>query len=317
MSDSVPYLVVYGTNDSSDGDEQHDDNPSIPVEELRPSTKRDNARGRTTVDSIEPGLVDSGYADLVSGDSGSGPKDSKKRTTVTTAGLPNTPSRALSHVDLVTPLRRTKTQVIREAAFGLSGDELSEVESVPAPPKKSQRATAVENESISRVYKGRIIDSDNEKDSSTPTRPPVKKPTGKKKAIIIEDDEDDIEEVLPASRITPTFSRRRSVLTMSNATDEKLSSSTRKAEDNLQEVPPSSDPSIVKPSDVVDSGSLAKASGQNKKPELPARMSHRSEGKKTAPEVVPARIAQMENVQKASQYICTRSFSLFSYSRIT
>ena len=127
---------------------------------------------------------------------------------------------------LMTPTRRTTSQILRDKAFGTSDDDLSELEHPPSPPKVPRKSVmnalpVNSNGLVGTVLrtKGRVVlDSDDDIPASTPSRPPLKK------VVLVSDDE--IEEVVSANR--PTVSRRRSVLAMTAVTPRGPSSSSRR-----------------------------------------------------------------------------------------
>lgn len=117
----------------------------------------------------------------------------------------------------VTPLRRTKSQGIREAAFGTSDEELSDVDEPPEYPESPKKPQPVPTKYARR----RILDSDDDARNSTPSRAHVPRKVGKR-AVVISDGEDDIEEVLPLSNISSSaLLRRRSTLVMTPVVEPK------------------------------------------------------------------------------------------------
>lgn len=145
----------------------------------------------------------------------------------------------------ITPLRRTKSQVIREAAFGASDEELSDAEVVPESPRKPRPPTSasIEPKPARLMLKaGRILESDDDIPSSTPSRAPVKK--ANKKVIILSDDEDEIEEILPSSNISSSvLHRRRSTLVMTPVVEPRKAGFTRDGSLRKSAVGISKDPS--------------------------------------------------------------------------
>ena len=113
---------------------------------------------------------------------------------------------------LVTPVRRTASQIIRESAFGASDDELSEVEDPPSPPQSKRKIASKPCLPTVQSAKGvngrKVPDLADEFSVSTPSKPQVLKV--QKKAVDVTDDE--IEDVITSSK-TLVY-RRRSVLAM-------------------------------------------------------------------------------------------------------
>lgn len=116
-----------------------------------------------------------------------------------------------------TPIKRSYSQVMRDAVFGASDEELSEIECLPTPPrprKSKSFSKDIPSERVTRppvkIRGRRILDSE---DGSTPTRAPTTKRTVKK-AVVVSDDE--IEDVLHER--APLVSRQRSMLLMTPMT---------------------------------------------------------------------------------------------------
>lgn len=116
-----------------------------------------------------------------------------------------------------TPIKRSYSQVMRDAVFGASDEELSEIECLPTPPrprKSKSFSKDIPSERFTRppvkIRGRRILDSE---DGSTPTRAPTTKRTVKK-AVVVSDDE--IEDVLHER--APLVSRQRSMLLMTPVT---------------------------------------------------------------------------------------------------
>jgi hypothetical protein len=111
----------------------------------------------------------------------------------------------------VTPLRPTRTQAVRELAFGTSDEELSEIEDHVLLKPHDQ---PIKDSKKLKAPKSRVVMGSDEGLPSTPTRPPIRR-SARRNLLIVSDGEDEIEEVLPASNISSTMiSRQRSVLTM-------------------------------------------------------------------------------------------------------
>ncbi len=127
-------------------------------------------------------------------------------------------------------MQRTKSQAILEAAFGTSEDELSDIEDV-AKPREHPKLTKSDDKKLAtgaRLASGsrKALESDDDI-PSTPTRPPVRKTV--KKLVIVSDDEDEIEEDLPASKLSSSIiSRRRSTLNLAPLNKDSSASSVRK-----------------------------------------------------------------------------------------
>ena len=220
-------LPVYGTNDASD--EHSRDNRQTPV------TKAD-ATEATEASAVDANSPDDPVELLFSQDDVSAVQDSAVVNVLdppaSISGRSDTADadepRATPRTSL--PLRRSKSQLLRDTVFGASGDELSDIEepielhkSTMKTPKDSKKpTTAPRFVATSR----RVLDSDDDL-PSTPTHPPTQKP--KKKLVVVSDDDDEIEEIVPVSKIpTSVISRRRSTLVMtpvvsSRSADLKLS----------------------------------------------------------------------------------------------
>jgi hypothetical protein len=111
----------------------------------------------------------------------------------------------------ITPLRPSRTQAVRELAFGASDEELSEIEDHVLLKPHDQ---PIKDSKKLKTPNSRVVVGSDEGLPSTPTRPPVRR-SARRNLLIVSDGEDEIEEVLPASNISSTvISRRRSVLTM-------------------------------------------------------------------------------------------------------
>lgn len=126
--------------------------------------------------------------------------------------------RKTSQDDLITPLRRTQSQLLRDAIFGASDDELSEIGLPLEPPTKPQKRRSMDLATFKAALTTKANDtlgSESDIPLSSPTcRPKPRTNTVTKKSSVISDDE--IEDVLPASKINDSsISRRRSVLNMS------------------------------------------------------------------------------------------------------
>lgn len=116
-----------------------------------------------------------------------------------------------------TPIKRSYSQVMRDAVFGASDEELSEIECLPTPPRPRKSKSFSKDITAERVTRPpvkirgrRILDSE---DGSTPTRAPTTKRTVRK-AVVVSDDE--IEDVLHER--APLVSRQRSMLLMTPVT---------------------------------------------------------------------------------------------------
>lgn len=121
---------------------------------------------------------------------------------------------AITHTS--SPLQRTKSQAILEAAFGTSEDELSDIEDV-AKPREHPKPTQSDDKKLATgaplvLGSRKVLESDDDI-PSTPTHLPARKSV--KKLVIVSDDEDEIEEVIPASKLSSSIiSRRRSTLNL-------------------------------------------------------------------------------------------------------
>lgn len=227
LSQHLPYrlsLLVYGTNEPSDD-----------------SLMEQGSTGRNEILCIDPKLIISPLTDLVPPDLGesstAGVALSDPRPDILARTAPGTEpisvinvsasAPAIAAVATVslhmipdppkTPIKRTYSQVMRDAVFGASDEELSEIECLPTPPrprKSKSFSKEIPAERVARppvkIRGRRILDSE---DGSTPSRAPTTKRTVKK-AVVVSDDE--IEDVLH-ERAT-LVSRQRSMLLMTPVT---------------------------------------------------------------------------------------------------
>lgn len=95
------------------------------------------------------------------------------------------------------PLLRSNTKIIRDAVFGESDEELSDIEdeALPtvAPTKGSSRTKLDSNTTVvtRAVLKGRIVDSEDEIEAPSVSWDSLRKGPTKKKAALASDNEDD------------------------------------------------------------------------------------------------------------------------------
>lgn len=270
---------MYGTNDPSDESPKDNSGAVIPQEETRSSMTRRLASGniKELADKLDTASGTPQHTGEVSTTSVKTCKifDVQDDTTVALPRLPVTPApaslrtEALPGVNLpkdasrhITPLHRTKSIGLREAAFGTSDDELSEINS----PHEPSKPHALDDSKTNPVaHFAQKADSDDDL-PSTPTRPPTRRT--QKRLIVVSDDEDEIEEVVPASKISSSvLSRRRSTLNMAPLI---APTSVSSAPNDIPEAGLADDPVL---------GSAVMASKSKKEPEAKIRQGEEPEGK--------------------------------------
>ena len=202
-SHTISVTIVYGTNDPSDDTTEQD--VSISVSNIlvglsvpaSPKAQQDEPKKGEKTPSEATKNFDNGKASC---------------TVLETQAVSIDAFCAKVTATKSKPLRRTTSQAIREAVFGSSDEELSEIDSpTPAPPKvpsrsKSQRC----NSSAPKRAQGRIVLDSDEEEIVTSARP-AKATISKKKHV--ESSEDEIEEILSPPMLL-SISRRPSALNL-------------------------------------------------------------------------------------------------------